>query len=102
LEKDVFNQKEAMQKRLAERKRTRAVSQSLNNSFSFSLGLQSKSRLDVDIDSLMNAQPFVGKSALADRSPQKENEGNLTAQIDISSTMPEDSNKKTVSMFASP
>lgn len=91
-----------MQKRLAERKRSRATSQSLNNSFSFSLGLQSKSRLDVDMGSSMNVQPFVGKSALADRSPQKENEGNLTAQIDMSSTMPDVSDKKTASMFASP
>ena len=48
LKQDVYTQKEQMQKRLIQRKRSRAASQGLNNSFSFSLGLQSKSQLEVD------------------------------------------------------
>lgn len=76
-----------MQKRLIQRKRSRAASQGLNNSFSFSLGLQSKSQLEVDCNQVI--KPFVGSSALAGRDDSAERSkkpGNITALIDISSS----------------
>jgi len=70
LKQDVNSQKEQMQKRLIQRKRSRAASQGLNNSFSFSLGLQSKSQLEVDCNQVV--KPFVGSSALAGRDDSAE------------------------------
>lgn len=83
LKADVTNQKEQMRQRLIQRKRSRAASQGLNNTFSFSLN--SKNELEVDVNQVI--KPFVGSSALAGiQIKDKPTQGNLTTMIDISST----------------
>lgn len=83
LKADVTNQKEQMRQRLIQRKRSRAASQGLNNTFSFSLN--SKNELEVDVNQVI--KPFVGSSALAGiHMKEKPTQGNLTTMIDISST----------------
>lgn len=66
LKQDVNNQKEAFQKRLIQRKRSRAASAGMNNSFSFSL---SHNKLDCELNQLV--KPIVGSSALQMESPVK-------------------------------